>query len=252
MTGETRDGFFLVSGSSGRIGSAVSRRLLSNSNQVVGLDISTRSGADLETQDTGLTVIGSVSNPSDIERAITIGESEYGRLLGSVHCAYPRSDGWEKPFEELTIDSLSEDFRQQLGGTIIFSQMTSTVMRLHGEGSIVLLASIQGIRAPKFHHYEGLDMTSPAAYSAIKGGVISYSRWLAKYLSRTGVRVNCVSPGGILADQPELFQQRYREDCLTKGLLDADDVVGTINFLLSEDSRFISGQNIVVDDGWSL
>lgn len=252
MTGKRHKGFFLVSGSAGRIGSAVRRRLLSTNNQVVGLDVSMDSGPWPETDKGALTVLGSVSNPSDVERAVALGESEYGRLLGSVHCAYPRSDGWGQAFEELTIDSLSEDFRNQLGGTIIFSQVTSAAMRPHSEGSIVLLASIQGIRAPKFHHYEGLDMTSPPTYSAIKGGVISYSRWLAKYLSGTGIRVNCVSPGGIAAEQPEVFRQRYQKDCLTKGLLDADDVVGAISFLLSDDSRYISGQNIVVDDGWSL
>lgn len=251
MTNEARSGFFLVSGSAGKIGDAVCRRLSLTGYNAIGLDVSERSSA-VEENTTLLQVVGSVSNSLDIEQAIIVGQKKYGPLLGSVHCAYPRNDGWDRPFQDLTIDSIATDFRDQLGAPIVFSQITSEAMRSNGAGSIVLLASIQGIRAPRFHHYEGLDMTSPATYSAIKGGVISYSRWLAKYLSGTGIRVNCVSPGGILADQPNIFQERYREDCLSKGLLDADDVVGAISFLLLDDSRFISGQNIVVDDGWSL
>ena len=242
----------MVSGSAGRIGAAVCRKLVLNGENVVGLDVAFHPTAVREPMRQLVQVTGSVLNVSDVQKAIAIGEKEFGQLLGSVHCAYPRDEGWERPFEDLTLDSLAIDFRDQLATAIIFSQISSNAMRANGNGSIVLLASIQGVRAPRFRHYESLEMTSPAAYSAIKGGVISYARWLAKYLSGTGIRVNCVSPGGILADQPELFQQRYREDCLTKGLLDPDDVVGAISFLLSEDSRYISGHNIVVDDGWSL
>jgi len=115
-----------------------------------------------------------------------------------------------------------------------------------------LISSIQGISAPKFRHYEGTSMTSPIEYSAIKAGVNAIGRYLAKYLNDKNLRVNVVSPGGILDKQPESFLKRYREDCINKGMLDADDIVGAVCFLLSDDSLFVNGQNIFVDDGWSV
>ena len=95
-------------------------------------------------------------------------------------------------------------------------------------------------------------MTSPIEYSAIKSGVIAITRWLAKYYKNRCIRVNCVSPGGILDQQPQSFLKKYRDSCTSKGMLDAEDVVGSVLFLLSQQSKYINGQNIVVDDGWSL
>jgi len=95
-------------------------------------------------------------------------------------------------------------------------------------------------------------MTSPIEYTAIKTGIISITRYLAKYYKGCGIRVNCVSPGGIVAGQPDSFLARYRESCNSKGMLDPEDVVGAILFLLSDHSLYVTGQNLVVDDGWSL
>ena len=93
---------------------------------------------------------------------------------------------------------------------------------------------------------------SPIEYSASKAGIINMTKYLAKYFKKKNIRVNCISPGGILDNQPEAFLKKYKKDCLSKGMLDPKDLCGTLNFLLSEDSRYINGQNIIIDDGWSL
>ena len=95
-------------------------------------------------------------------------------------------------------------------------------------------------------------MTSPIEYNAIKSGIISVTKSLAKYYGGKNIRVNCISPGGILDEQPISFKKKYKMDCNSKGLLDAKDLKGIIEFLLSNKSLYISGQNIVIDDGWSL
>ena len=107
--------------------------------------------------------------------------------------------------------------------------------------------------APKFDHYEGTDMHSPIEYSAIKAGIISITKWLAKYYSNQNIRVNCVSPGGILDNQPESFLDRYSKSCTNIGMLSAEEhIADTIIFLISDKSSAINGQNIIIDDGWSL
>ena len=95
-------------------------------------------------------------------------------------------------------------------------------------------------------------MSSPIEYAAIKSGIISITRWLAKYYRDCGIRVNCVSPGGIRDAQPASFLEKYHQSCINIGMLKSEHVASAISFLLSPESMAINGQNIIVDDGWSL
>ena len=95
-------------------------------------------------------------------------------------------------------------------------------------------------------------MSSPIEYSAIKAGVISITKYLSKYCKKKHIRVNCISPGGIEDKQPITFKNRYKLSCDSKGLLNPKDVANSIIFLLSNKSQYINGQNLIVDDGWSL
>jgi NAD(P)-dependent dehydrogenase (short-subunit alcohol dehydrogenase family) len=95
-------------------------------------------------------------------------------------------------------------------------------------------------------------MISPIEYSAIKSGIISITKYLAKYCKGQNIRVNCISPGGIFDNQPEVFLEKYNSTCSSKGMMDAQDLNGTIVYLLSNMSKYINGQNIIIDDGWIL
>ena len=106
--------------------------------------------------------------------------------------------------------------------------------------------------APKFEHYKGTDMISPIEYSAIKSGIISITKYLAKYYKQRNIRVNCISPGGIKNNQNKKFINKYKNSCNLKGLLDPEDLNETISFILDEKSKYINGQNIIIDDGWTL
>jgi NAD(P)-dependent dehydrogenase (short-subunit alcohol dehydrogenase family) len=106
--------------------------------------------------------------------------------------------------------------------------------------------------APRFEIYKNSQMTSPVEYAAIKSGIIHLTKYIAKYLKGTGIRVNTVSPGGIYDNQNESFVRNYNKFSLSKGMLDSADVVGTLIYLISDASMYVNGQNIIVDDGWSL
>jgi len=95
-------------------------------------------------------------------------------------------------------------------------------------------------------------MTVPIEYATSKAGIISMTKYLAKLYGRKNIRVNCVSPGGVEDNQPILFKKKYRKSCLNKGLLSPKDLTGLIKFLLSEESKYVNGQNIIIDDGWTL
>ena len=95
-------------------------------------------------------------------------------------------------------------------------------------------------------------MSSPIEYAAIKAGIISITRWLAKYHANQNIRVNCISPGGILDKQPDQFLANYRKSCTNFGMLQSEQVSSVVAFLLSPAAEAINGQNLIVDDGWSI
>jgi NAD(P)-dependent dehydrogenase (short-subunit alcohol dehydrogenase family) len=188
----------------------------------------------------------------DIKKFINFGVKQFKKIDFTIHCCYPRTNDWLQNFEKLNQSSLNINLSNQLGGSIIYSQQFIKYFLKNGGGKIIHLSSIQGLSTPKFEHYKGLNMNSPIEYSAIKSGIISITKYLAKYYGQKNIQINCVSPGGIKNDQPKIFIKRYKKSCLTKGLLDYQDLHPLILFLLSDGSKYMNGQNIVIDDGWSL
>lgn len=245
----------LITGAAGRIGTAVAHGVVTHGGRAILVDVNQRGVSELEAElgaEYSLAVRADAGDPGGVDKCIAESVARFGRVDAALHSAYPRSTGWGTPFEDLEPEFLSEDLSAQLGGAILFSQRVLRYFEKQGGGNLVHVSSIQGIATPKFEHYAGTAMVSPIEYSATKSALISVTRYLAKYYRGKNIRVNCISPGGILDEQPEFFLSEYRKTCNTKGMLDADDVVGAVLFLMSSYSAYVTGQNIVIDDGWSL
>jgi NAD(P)-dependent dehydrogenase (short-subunit alcohol dehydrogenase family) len=254
LTGKT----VLITGAAGRIGSATARLAVAAGADVILSDIAAQQLRSLEqdlksiSRNKIFAVEADITSEDGIEYLLSRSLESAEVITSAVHSAYPTSAGWGTQFEKLSARHLYQDLAMQLGGAILFSQKILGYFHGCGAGDLVHVSSVQGIRAPKFDHYEDTEMSSPIEYAAIKSGVISITRWLAKYYHHQGIRVNCVSPGGILDGQPLVFLDRYRKSCTNIGMLSAEQVASTIIFLLSSQSVAINGQNLVVDDGWSL
>jgi len=119
------------------------------------------------------------------------------------------------------------------------------------QGNIVSIASIYGMLGPDFSIYEGTTMTMPAEYAAIKGAIINFTRYLATYLAAYNIRVNCLSPGGIFNEQPASFVEKYKQRTPMGRMGNPEDIAGGVLFLLSNLSSYMTGQNLVIDGGWS-
>jgi NAD(P)-dependent dehydrogenase (short-subunit alcohol dehydrogenase family) len=118
--------------------------------------------------------------------------------------------------------------------------------------SLVNISSVYGVISPKFEIYNNTPMTMPAEYAVIKSSLIHLSKYVTKYVGNSSFRVNLVSPGGIIDNQPASFLEAYKEHTMGKGMLYVDDILGSILYLLSDDSKYVNGQNIIVDDGFTL
>ena len=245
----------IVTGGAGRIGSALAADLVKQGHKVLLGDIDNSKLLKIKKKLNSKNIEifqGDLTTKNNIDRFIKFGVKKFKNIHAAVHCSYPTSKKWGARLEDLEEIHLKNDLQNQLGGSIIFSQRIMKYFLKQKKGNLILISSIQGIQAPKFNHYKNLNMTSPIEYSAIKSGIISITKYLSKYYKNRNIRINCVAPGGIKNDQPKLFIKRYRQSCNSKGLLDGEDISKLILFLLSDKSKYITGQNLVIDDGWSL
>ncbi len=193
-----------------------------------------------------------ITDKDSIDRLIQLLEQRYGKIDAVVNNAYPRNKNFGRKFEDIEYQDLCENLNLHLAGYLLVSQRFARHFESHGNGNIINMASVYGCIAPRFDIYKGTSMTNPLEYAAIKSGIIHSTHYLAQYLKGKGIRVNCLSPGGILDRQPEPFLRAYREYCNDKGMLDPEDVCGTLVFLLSDASKYMTGQNLIVDDGFTL
>ena len=169
-----------------------------------------------------------------------------------VNSAYPRNKNYGKHFFDVKYEDFCENLGMNLGGYFLSSQLFAKYFYKQGYGNIVNVSSIYGVIAPKFEVYNNTPMTMPVEYSAIKSGLIHLTKYMAKYFKGKNIRVNTISLGGLKDGQPESFLSSYKDFCLNKGMLDSKDVAGTLLYLLSDLSEYVNGQNILVDDGFTL
>lgn len=178
--------------------------------------------------------------------------ARHGRIDAVVNNAYPRNKNWGRKLEDVVYADFCQNVSLHLGGYFLAAQQFALYFRAHGGGNIVNMASVYGTIAPRLEIYADTPMTMPVEYAAIKSAIIQLTRYFAQYFKAYGVRCNALSPGGILDRQPEAFLERYNSHCGAKGMLDAQDIAGTLVYLLSDASRYVTGQNLIVDDGFCL
>jgi len=247
---------FVVIGACGLIGRPITHRLLEAGHAVAALDIDETSLSKLAADAGQRRFLGTkvdASDKSSIQQALNAADAQFGPLDGAVNCTYPRGRNYGRHLLEIEHEDFTNNVSLHLGAYFLFMQQCAVYAKRSGSGfSLVNLSSVYGSIAPRFEIYEGTSMTMPAEYAAIKAGLQHLSRYVAAYMKGTRFRVNCVAPGGILDRQPESFLSKYKQHCTDKGMLDPGDVLGAVMFLLSEESRYVNGQVLTVDDGFTL
>lgn len=158
--------------------------------------------------------------------------------------------GWVTRFEDQGMEAWRRALEVNLTATFHLSQLLAPLLKANGRGSIINIASIYGIVGPDLGLYADTSMGNPAAYAASKGGMVQLTRWLATVMAPE-VRVNCISPGGVERGQPQVFRERYIARTPLGRMATEEDLIGAVAYLASNLSAYMTGQNLLVDGGWT-
>lgn len=251
----------LVTGGGGHIGGAMAEALLELGSKVILLDVNEKNlqkkkeefGSEYSNQISCITL--NLDNIEEIEKLSTRIESEFGRLDILINSAAfvgeTKLEGWVVPFKEQTIETWKKALDINLTAPFALIKSLATLLENSGHGSIINIGSTYGVNGPDMSIYEGTEMGNPAAYAASKGGIIQLTRWLATNMSPQ-VRVNSISPGGVERGQPESFQKKYISRTPLARMANEEDFKGAIAFLASDLSKYVTGQNLMIDGGWTV
>lgn len=161
-------------------------------------------------------------------------------------------EGWVGPFEEQSAETWRRAFEVNLTAAFTLCQRFAPALKASGNGRIINIGSIYGVSAPDFGLYKDLPgMGNPAAYACSKAGLVQLTKWLSTALAPE-VRVNCLSPGGVFSIQSEEFVRRYAAKTPLGRMADSKDIAGVVAFLATDLSRYMTGQNLMVDGGWTV
>ncbi|WP_193771158.1 SDR family oxidoreductase [Candidatus Magnetaquicoccus inordinatus] len=154
------------------------------------------------------------------------------------------------PFEERSFEDFMRVLRVNTGGTFLCIQQAAQLMRQQGRGgSIINLGSIYGEVSSDPRIYTDCGRKNSECYSASKAGIIMMTRYFAVHLAPFGIRVNCISPGGIFNQQGEDFVGNYSRGVPMARMGQEEELNGAAVFLASDESRYMTGQNLIIDGG---
>ena len=193
-----------------------------------------------------------VTDQESILKTIEFASKITGSIDAVVNSAYPRNASYGENLEKVSYDNFAENISLHIGGYFLVNQQFCLYFKALGKGVVLNMASIYGTMAPRFEVYVDTNITMPVEYAAIKSAIISLTKYFAQYYKKSGIRVNAISPGGILDGQSKTFLDRYNSHCASKGMLDPEDIAKTAAFLISDQAAYVNGQNLIVDDGFSL
>lgn len=228
-------------------------------------ELAARAAAEI-TRTHGVEALGlqvDVTRKPDVEAMVAAVVEQFGRIDGLINnAALTVTSGSEgaaryfASFEEYPLDLWDKALQVNLTGMFLCCQAVGKIMVSQRAGVIVNIASDIGNISPDHRIYEGAvnphtgkPFNTPIAYATSKAGVINFTRYLATYWADKGIRVNCISPGGVYAGHDPQFVMNLTQRIPLARMARVDEYRGAILFLLSDASSYMTGANLIVDGG---
>ncbi len=244
----------IITGATGGIGEASVRLFASEGAKIIAADVEDERGERLEAALKGKAIYchTDVSSEDDVKNLVTSTVDKWGHL--DVMFNNAGIVGAVGPIEYVKVEDFDRTLRVNLRGCFLGIKHAAPVMRRQGSGSIINTASTAAILAGFGNHI----------YSASKAGIVQLTRSVSMELGEAGIRVNCVSPGyiptpmigiarSLTREQAEkklhIIEESFRNAQPLRGPIMPEEVAKAALFLASDDSRFITGQNLFVDGG---
>jgi NAD(P)-dependent dehydrogenase (short-subunit alcohol dehydrogenase family) len=249
-----KDKVAIVTGGAGYLGNAMCEALAEAGANVVIADIvdATDKAAQMsENNPEAFAVQVDNSDKVSVQNMIDETLKKFGRLDILINCGGKTS---LCPLEDMELELWDQCLKSYLTSVFLCSQAAYKVMRENGGGNIINIASMYGVIAPDQRIYGDSGHNNPGHYGAAKGGVVQFTRYCATYMAKDNIRVNAISPGTFphvnTQENDDLVQQLAMKNPMER-IGKPWELKGAALFLASDASSYITGQNILVDGGWT-
>jgi len=254
----------LITGVSGQMGAEYAKAFLTRGAKVIGLDTGLTARSDalaMGYPDNYCFIVADVTNKQSLRNARSQVETELGIPTILINNAANNSPPSVPPeengsFEDYPEASWDKVIDVNLKGVYLCCQVFGAAMVKAKKGSIINVASIYGVVSPDQSLYEyrrdrGEVFYKPVAYSASKSGILNLTRYLAVYWAKQNIRVNSLTIAGVFNNQEQAFLDAYCSRIPIGRMANVDEYNGSVLFLASQASRYMTGHNFIVDGGWT-
>lgn len=249
----------IITGAAGNLGSKYAEGLTQAGANVVLADIDYATckqlGKQLENKYSikNLAIKLDLNDKSSIENMVSKTMKQFSKIDILINnAAYQGNSKSRKiKFENFPLNEWNKAVSVNLTGVFLTCQEVGKIMVKQKNGNIINISSTYGLVAPDQRIYGVSGQNAAAFYSATKAAIINLTRYLASYWNRTGIRVNSLSPGGVENSQEANFIKNYSEKTILGRMAQKDEYIGSIIFLSSDASSYMTGSNLIVDGGWT-
>jgi 2-deoxy-D-gluconate 3-dehydrogenase len=260
----------VVTGGIGLLGTEFCRTLAEAGAAVAVVDLNQEKCAATAAELSGaghkaLGIATDITNPASVNAMVEQVIAHFGRLDVLVNSAAldPKFDPQAVSkgiapgkFEEYPLEQWNAALNVNLTGTFLVTQACVKQMIAQGKkGSIINICSTYGLNGPDQRIYRKPDGSQPAFkpvyYTVTKAGVVGFTKYLAAYYMETEIRVNMLTPGGVYNNHDETFVKNYSAKTILGRMAHKDEMNGALLFLASDASSYMTGNNVVVDGGWT-
>ena len=209
-----------------------------------------------------------VTNKDSISSLVSLIEKKHSKIDTLIYSVTSKPDDFYLPFTECSLEGWQSVIRTELDGLFLTAQIVGKLMEVEKKGSMIFISSIYGVVGNDQRIYKGSNLEnlytdhegelnkqiySHSAYPVVKGGIISLTRYLAAYWGESNIRVNTISPGGIYHEgENEVFLKKYTERVPLGRKANSNEISSSIVYLSSDESSYITGQNLIIDGGWTV
>jgi NAD(P)-dependent dehydrogenase (short-subunit alcohol dehydrogenase family) len=199
-----------------------------------------------------------VSSEDSVIKAIKSVSNILNGLDGVINNAAATGEGLMKSgevfsdFENYPLSVWQKTLDVNLTGSFLVAREAGKLIKTSSKnGTIINISSIYGVVGPDHSIYQDQPFKSFPGYSASKSGIIGLTKWLSTWWAKDNIRVNCVTPGGVFNNHNEDFVSSYSNRTPMGRMANRDELIGIIIYLLSDSSSYVTGQNFIVDGGYT-